>query len=105
MASIVKIVGVLSYGFVLCAALAPGALALAADDMNADQTERKGTQSMGKGEQAKIKEDDMRTDQNERKGGQTGMTGEEDKTKRVDNAGKPDKTKEVKQDEMGKINK
>ena len=97
-----KIVGVVSCGFVLCAALSHAAPASAADDMNAGQTDRKGSQSTGKGEQDKMKGNDMRA-ATDRKGGQADMKGEENKTKRVDNAGKPtEKKKEIGQNEMGK---
>ena len=79
MGSIPKIVGVLSCGCLLYAALSHAAPASAADDMNAGQTDRKVIQ-MGKGEQ--------------------------DKMKGVDNAGKPiDKEKEIKQNELGEIKK
>lgn len=103
MVSIPKIVGVVSCGVVLCAGLSQAAPASAADDMNAGQTDRKGSQSTGKGEQDKMKGDDMRAAETDRKGGQVGMKGEEDKTKRMDNAGKPtEKKKEIGQNEMGK---
>ena len=79
MGSIPKIVGVLSCGCLLYAALSHAAPASAADDMNAGQTDRKVIQ-MGKGEQ--------------------------DKMKGVDNTGKPiDKEKEIKQNELGEIKK
>ena len=104
MVSIPKIV--LSCGFLLYAALSHAAPASAADDMNAGQTDRKGSQSTGKGEQDKMKGDDMRAAEADRKGGQAGMKGAEEKTKRVDNAGNPsEKQKEIKQNEMGEIKK
>jgi hypothetical protein len=101
-----KTVGVLSCGFVLCLGLSHAAPASAADDMNAGQTDRKGSQSTGKGEQDKMKGDDMRAAEADKKGGQAGMKGAEDKTKRVDTAGKPsEKKKEIKQNELGEITK
>ena len=104
MVSIPKIIGVLSSGCLLYAALSHGAPASAADDMNAGQTERKVIQ-MGKGEQDKMKGDDTRAGQTEKKVIHMGK-GEEDKTKRVDNTGKPlDKEKEIKQNELGETKK
>jgi hypothetical protein len=74
--------------------------------MNAGQTDRKGSQSTGKGEQDKMKGDDMRAAEVDRKGGQAGVKGAEDKSKRVDTAGKPaEKKKEIKQNELGEITK
>lgn len=106
MVSIPKIVGVLSCGCLLYAALSHAAPASTADGMNAGQTDRKGTQSMGTGEQDKMKGDDIRAGQTDRQGGRTSMKGEEDNTKRVENTGKPtDKEKEVKQNELGEIKK
>jgi hypothetical protein len=106
MVSIPKVVGVLSCGFVLCLGLSHAAPASAADDMNAGQTDRKGSQSTGKGEQDKMKGDDMRAAEADRKGGQAGVKGAEDKSKRVDTAGKPsEKKKEIKQNELGEITK
>ena len=106
MVSIPKVVGLMSCSFVLCLGLSHAAPASAADDMNAGQTDRKGSQSTGKGEQDKMKGDDMRAAEADRKGGQAGMKGAEDKTKRVDNAGKPsEKKKQIKQNEMGEITK
>jgi hypothetical protein len=70
--------------------------------MNTGQTDTKGTQNKGKGQQGKIKGDDMRAAPTHRKGGQAGMKDKDD-TKRVDNAGTPtDKRKEIKPNEMGK---
>lgn len=106
MAFIHKTVGVLSCGFVLCLGLSHAAPASAADDMNAGQTDRQGSQSTGKGAQDKMKGDDMRAAEADGKGGQAGMKGAEDKTKRVDTAGKPsEKKKEIKQNELGEITK
>jgi hypothetical protein len=108
MVSLPKVVGVLSCGFVLCLGVSHAAPASAADDMNAGQTDRKGSQSTGKSEQDKMKGDDMKAAEPDRKGGQAGMKGAEDKTKRVDTAGKPspsEKKKEIKQNEMGEITK
>jgi hypothetical protein len=99
-------VGVLSCGFVLCLGLSYAAPASAADDMNAGQTDRKGSQSTGKGEQDKMKGADMRAAEADRKSGQAGMKGADEKTKRVDTAGKPsEKKKEIKQNELGEITK
>ncbi len=102
--SIPKIVGVLSCGFVLCAALSHAAPASAADDVKAGQTDRKAGQGGGKGEQDKMKGDDMKAGQSARKGGQDGMKGEEGKQKGVDmNTGQtPEKKKEIDQNVMGK---
>lgn len=103
MVSIPKIFGIVSCGVVLCAGLSHAAPASAADDMNAGQTDRKGSQRTGKGEQDRMKGNDTRAAETHRKGGQADMKGEEEKTKRVDNAGKPtEKKKEIGQNEMGK---
>jgi hypothetical protein len=104
MVSIPKVVGILSCSYLLCLGLSNAASA--ADEMNAGQTDRKGSQSTGKGEQDKMKADAMRAAEGDRKGGQAGMKGAEEKTKRVDNAGNPsEKQKEIKQNEMGEIKK
>ncbi|HSS31004.1 MAG TPA: hypothetical protein VLL06_08300 [Nitrospiraceae bacterium] len=82
MGSNLKVIGVLSCGFLLCLGLSNAAKAdgppSAVADMNASQYEREGGQAGLKGEEDKLTGDPIPS-QSGRKGGQAGLKGAEDK--------------------------